>query len=49
MVMRYAHHYPESLRSGVEVLDKIAEKVSTNLAQYKKKGAKEPVQMSLTP
>ncbi len=23
MVMRYAHHYPESLRSGVEVLDRI--------------------------
>ncbi len=23
MVMRYAHHYPESLRSGVEALDKI--------------------------
>ncbi len=24
MVMRYAHHYPESLRAGVEVLDKIS-------------------------
>ncbi len=23
MVMRYAHDYPESLRAGVEVLDKI--------------------------
>ena len=23
MVMRYAHHYPESLRSGIEVLDEI--------------------------
>ena len=33
MVMRYAHHHPESLRSGVEVLDGI-KKVSTNLAQY---------------
>jgi len=33
MVMRYAHHYPESLRSGVEVLDKIGRKISTNLAQ----------------
>ena len=22
MTMRYAHHYPESLRSGIEVLDK---------------------------
>lgn len=38
MVMRYAHHYPESLRSGVEVLDKAREKFSTNLAQSKEKG-----------
>jgi integrase len=38
MVMRYAHHYPESLRSGVEVLDRIEKKVSTNLAQHKEKG-----------
>lgn len=33
MVNRYAHHYPESLRAGVEVLDRVAEKISTNLAQ----------------
>jgi site-specific recombinase XerD len=33
MVSRYAHHYPESLRDGVEVLDQIREKISTNLAQ----------------
>jgi integrase len=39
MVMRYAHHYPESLRSGIEVLDRIGKKVSTNLAQYNEKGA----------
>ena len=40
MVMRYAHHYPESLRSGVEVLEK-RKKVSTNLAQsIKKKGSR---------
>ena len=39
MVMRYAHHYPESLRSGVEALDKIKGKVSTNLAQSNEKGA----------
>ncbi len=38
MVMRYAHHYPESLRSGVEVLDKVGQKVITNLAQSNKKG-----------
>jgi len=33
MVMRYAHHYPESLRAGIEVLDKAREKISTILAQ----------------
>lgn len=38
MVMRYAHHCPESLRSGVEVLDRIEKKVSTNLAQSKEQG-----------
>jgi integrase len=38
MVMRYAHHYPESLRSGVEVLDRISRKVITNLAQSNEKG-----------
>jgi len=37
MVMRYAHHYPESLRSGVEVLDKL-KNFSTILAQSNKKG-----------
>ena len=38
MIMRYAHHYPESLRSSVEVLDKIGRKISTNLAQPSEKG-----------
>jgi integrase len=38
MVMRYAHHHPESLRSGVEVLDKLGKKIITNLAQTKEKG-----------
>jgi hypothetical protein len=38
MIMRYAHHYSESLRSSVEVLDRISGKVSTNLAQSKEKG-----------
>jgi integrase len=37
MIMRYAHHYPESLRSGVELLDKIGKKISTNLAQHEEK------------
>ncbi|MFQ5585739.1 MAG: tyrosine-type recombinase/integrase [Thermodesulfobacteriota bacterium] len=34
MTQRYAHHYPESLRDGVEVLDNI----NTILVQSKKKG-----------
>ncbi len=33
MVMRYAHHHPESLRAGVEILDRIPAGVSTVLAQ----------------
>ena len=33
MVMRYAHHHPESLRAGVEILDRVPTEVSTNLAQ----------------
>jgi site-specific recombinase XerD len=32
MVMRYAHHYPESLRSGVEALDKVKENRITILS-----------------
>ncbi len=35
MTQRYSHHYPESLRDGVEVLDRI----STILEQSKEKGA----------
>jgi integrase len=35
MTQRYAHHYPESLRDGVETLDRI----STFLAQSKEKEA----------
>ena len=34
MTQRYAHHYPESLRDGVEVLD-AGRTVSTNLAQLR--------------
>jgi integrase len=36
MVTRYAHHYPESLRAGVEVLDRVGKKISTNLEQRRK-------------
>ena len=38
MTQRYAHHYPESLRDGVEVLDKIKKEFSTNLAQSNENG-----------
>lgn len=38
MVMRYAHHYPESLRSGVKILDKLEKKSITFLSQSNKKG-----------
>jgi len=34
MTQRYAHHYPESLRAGVEVLD-VGRGVSTKLAQLR--------------
>ena len=37
MVMRYAHHNPESLRSSIEVLDIFEKPFSTNLAQFPKK------------
>ena len=39
MVMRYAHHYPESLRPGIEALDRVGTlSVSTLSAQRNKKG-----------
>ena len=34
MTQRYAHHYPESLRDGIEVLD-AGQGFSTNLAQLR--------------
>ena len=33
MVQRYAHHNPESLRSGIEVMDSIRKPIITNLSQ----------------
>jgi site-specific recombinase XerD len=38
MLSRYAHHCPESLRDGVEILDEIRKKISTNLAQLSDDG-----------
>jgi integrase-like protein len=33
MVMRYAHHHSESLRAGIEILDRVPAESSTKLAQ----------------
>ncbi|WHZ27051.1 MAG: hypothetical protein OJF51_001847 [Nitrospira sp.] len=33
MVMRYAHHHPESLRAGIEIFDRVPDGISTVLAQ----------------
>jgi integrase len=38
-VMRYAHHYPESLRSGINVMDKTMSGFITILSQHNEKGA----------
>jgi integrase len=45
MVERYAHHCPESLRPGVEALDKII----TNLSQLPQKPKKRATEMPVTP
>ena len=34
MTMRYAHHYPESLRSSVELLDKCDKSVTINAVNF---------------
>ena len=39
MVLRYAHHQPESLRGGAEVLDRLRRESSTPLAQSSTIGA----------
>lgn len=33
MVMRYAHHHPESLHAGIEILDRAPEAGGTVLSQ----------------
>lgn len=54
MVDRYAHHWPESLRSGIEVMDRLKDhalerKPSTNLAQSEKKRGHAPYLRLVTP
>lgn len=41
MIMRYAYHYPESLRAGVEVLDRINGRVGQMVVKSKEKGVAE--------
>ena len=38
MVERYGHHYTESLRPGIEALDKLGKKSSPNLGPLEGKG-----------
>ncbi|MGA3282610.1 MAG: tyrosine-type recombinase/integrase [Smithella sp.] len=42
MVMRYAHHQPESLRSAIEVMDKVGGGIITNLSQSLKNRSGKP-------
>ena len=37
MVMRYAHHNPESLRRGIQVMDSLRSTSITNLSKLPKK------------
>ena len=47
MVMRYAHHYPESLRAGIEILDRVPGGISTVLAQSAHSAITEPQRESV--
>ena len=38
MITRYAHHYPESLMSGIEILDNFKENDIAILSQSNEKG-----------
>jgi len=49
MIMRYAHHYPESLRPGIETMDKVKKTNITNLAQSQKKRGHKPCLRLVTP
>lgn len=49
MVQRYAHHYPESLRSAIEVMDHIKQPVITILSQSQKKRGHKPLLRLVNP
>jgi integrase len=49
MIMRYAHHYAESLRPGIEVMDKIQNESITISAQSQKQRGHKPRLQLVTP
>jgi len=49
MIMRYAHHYSESLRPGIETMDRVEKKNITILAQSQKKRGYKPYLRLVTP
>ena len=49
MIMRYAHHNPESLRPGIETMDRAAKKNITFLSQSQKKRGNKPYLRLVTP
>jgi len=49
MVARYGHFNTESLRPSIEVLDKVKEKIITNLAHYPKNKGHKPLLRLVTP
>ena len=49
MIMRYAHHYAESLRPGIEVMDRVGTGISTNVAQFEKQRGHKPLLRLVTP
>jgi integrase len=50
MIMRYAHHHPESLRPGIEAIDRVSKQVViTNLSQSPKKRGHKPQLRLVTP
>lgn len=49
MIMRYAHHYPESLRPGIETMDRTCPENITNLSQPQKSKGLRPLLRLVTP
>ncbi len=43
MVMRYAHHHPESLRAGVEILDRVRQELAQSAFQMGARSGPKPL------